>query len=91
MTTSKEVLSLYKQLLGKAAKFTDYNYRTYARRRIVDAFKANKDLSDESIIKAKYNFGIDNLGMLQRQTTISQMFTFDKLVVERLEKHHWTW
>lgn len=88
MTTLKEVLSLYKQLLQKAAKFTDYNYRTYAHRRVVDAFKANKDVADEQVIKEKYNKGIDNLAMLKRQTTISQMFTFDKLVVEPLEKHH---
>lgn len=88
MPTSREVLSLYKLLLAKAAKFSDYNFRTYAHRRVVDAFRANKSLSDEAAIKTQYNIGIDNLAMMLRQTTISQMFTFDKLVVEPLKKHH---
>ncbi|CUM64450.1 uncharacterized protein PRCAT00002054001 [Priceomyces carsonii] len=88
MTKSKEVLSLYKGLLEKALKFDNYNFREFAKRRVVDSFKANKSVSDPEKITLLYNEGINNLAVLHRQTTISQMYTFDKLVVEPLKKHH---
>ena len=88
MPNSKQILGLYKQLLEKAYKFDNYNFREFTKRKISDSFKANKSLNDEKAIKSFYNEGIDQLAMLQRQTTISQMFTFDKLVVEPLKKHH---
>ena len=87
-TTAKQVLSLYKQLLETSIKFENYNFREFARRKVRDTFKENKDLSDQKDIRKFYNEGINNLEMLKRQTTISQMFTFDKLVVEPLNKHH---
>ena len=88
MPNSKQILGLYKQLLEKAYKFDNYNFREFAKRKIVDSFKANKSLKDDEAIKSFYNEGIDQLTMLQRQTSISQMFTFDKVVVEPLKKHH---
>ncbi|EEQ38392.1 hypothetical protein EJF18_30762 [Clavispora lusitaniae] len=83
----KQILTLYKQLLGKAQKFDNYNYREYTKRRVHDAFKEHKNLKEEDKITEFFNEGVDNLAMLNRQTTISQMFTFDKLVVEPLQKH----
>lgn len=88
MPSSKQVLGLYKQLLEKAYKFDNYNFREYAKRKVVDSFRENKGLKSPEDITTFYNHGIDQLAMLQRQTTISQMFTFDKLVVEPLKKHH---
>ncbi|CAG87675.1 DEHA2E02992p [Debaryomyces hansenii CBS767] len=88
MPNSKQILGLYKQLLEKAYKFDNYNFREFAKRKVVDSFKANKSLKNDEAIKSFYNEGINQLAMLQRQTTISQMFTFDKVVVEPLKKHH---
>lgn len=85
--TTKQILSLYKQLLSKARKFDNYNFREYLTRRIHDAFKENKGLSDPERLTNFYNEGVNNLALLDRQTTISQMFTFEKLVVEPLKKH----
>ncbi|CAK7904683.1 protein Isd11p [[Candida] anglica] len=85
-TTSKQILGLYKQLLGKANKFDNYNFREFAKRKVVDSFKANKNLKDEEAVKNFYNEGINNLAMLHRQSTISQMYTFEKVVVEPLKK-----
>lgn len=86
--TSKQVLGLYKNLLEKAYKFDNYNFREYAKRRIHDSFQESKSLSDPDAIRTFYNEGINQLAMLKRQSTISQMYTFDKLVVEPLKKHH---
>ncbi|RLV90292.1 Protein CAJ1 [Spathaspora sp. JA1] len=88
MANSKQVLGLYKQLLEKAYKFDNYNFREYSKRRIHDSFKANKTLTDPKAVDEFYNKGIDSLALLHRQTSISQMYTFDKLVVEPLKKHH---
>ncbi|KAK6461858.1 hypothetical protein DFJ63DRAFT_204600 [Scheffersomyces coipomensis] len=86
--TSKQILGLYKQLLERAAKFDNYNFREYSKRKIVDSFKEHKSLKEEKDIVDFYNKGIDSLAQLKRQTTVSQMFTFDKLVVEPLKQKH---
>ncbi|AOW29312.1 hypothetical protein I503_03896 [Candida albicans SC5314] len=87
MANSKQILSLYKQLLEKAYKFDNYNFKEYSKRKIVETFKANKSLTNENEINQFYNEGINQLALLYRQTTISQLYTFDKLVVEPLKKH----
>ena len=87
MVNSKQILLLYKQLLEKAYKFDNYNFKEYSKRKIVETFKANKSLTNENEINQFYNEGINQLALLHRQTTISQLYTFDKLVVEPLKKH----
>ncbi|KAG8203180.1 hypothetical protein GWM34_02131, partial [Candida africana] len=87
MANSKQILLLYKQLLEKAYKFDNYNFKEYSKRKIVETFKANKSLTNENEINQFYNEGINQLALLHRQTTISQLYTFDKLVVEPLKKH----
>ncbi len=87
MANSKQILLLYKQLLEKAYKFDNYNFKEYSKRKIVETFKANKSLTNENEINQFYNEGINQLALLYRQTTISQLYTFDKLVVEPLKKH----
>lgn len=86
--TSKQVLQLYKSILSKASKFDNYNFREYFRRKAQYQFRENKNVSDEQHITQLYNEGIDTLALLTRQSAISQMFTFEKLVVEPLKKHH---
>lgn len=88
MPNSRQVLALYKQMLENAYKFDNYNFREFAKRKVVDSFKKNKNISDPEAVKTLYNDAINNLAMLKRQSTISQMYTFDKLVVEPLKKHH---
>ena len=87
MANSKQILLLYKQLLEKAYKFDNYNFKEYSKRKIVETFKANKSLTNENEINQFYHEGINQLALLHRQTTISQLYTFDKLVVEPLKKH----
>lgn len=88
MANSKDVLKLYRQMLKQAYKFDNYNFREYSKRRIHDAFKEHKSMTKQEEVDRFYNEGINNLALLHRQATISQMYTFDKLVVEPLKKHH---
>ncbi|CCH60919.1 hypothetical protein TBLA_0D04220 [Henningerozyma blattae CBS 6284] len=81
-----QVLSLYKQLIKNANHFSDYNFRNYFLRRTRDTFKANKSLQDQAKLENFYKQGINDLGVLKRQSIVSQLYTFDKLVVEPIDK-----
>lgn len=86
--TPKQVLALYRRILSKASKFDNYNFRDYFRRKTQHEFRANRNVTIEEQVTRLYNEGIDSLAMLNRQSAISQMYTFNKLVVEPLKKHH---
>ena len=74
--------------MNKAYKFDNYNFREYTKRKVHDTFKATKGVSNQEEVSKLYNEGINQLALLTRQTTISQLYTFDKLVIEPLNKHH---
>ncbi|EAT42558.1 AAEL005928-PC [Aedes aegypti] len=78
-----KVLSLYKQLLRESQKFSSYNFRNYALRRVRDAFRENKALTDSSKIQSEMDYARKNLEIIKRQALISQMFRADKLVIEK--------
>lgn len=86
--TSKQVLLLYKSILSKANKFDNYNFREYFKRKAQHDFRENRNVVDEQEVTRFYNDAIDTLAVLSRQSAVSQMFTFEKLVVEPLKKHH---
>jgi len=77
-----QVLKLYKTLLRESSKFSAYNYRCYALRRVRDAFHENKTISDPEAIAKELSEGYRNLEMIKRQVIVGQMFTTPKLVIE---------
>ncbi|KAF9416552.1 hypothetical protein HW555_006127 [Spodoptera exigua] len=68
--TKRQVLSMYKLLMREAEKFPNYNFRSYALRRIRDGFKENKALTDLKQIKQQYEFATENLSIIKRQVII---------------------
>ncbi|KAK9491050.1 complex 1 protein-domain-containing protein [Lipomyces doorenjongii] len=86
--TSQAVLSLYRSLLRTSRKFEAYNFREYAVRRTRDGFRIHKDETDPRMIEILLKQGEEQLALLQRQTAISQMYKFDKVVVEAAPKKH---
>ncbi|SCU81545.1 LANO_0B03466g1_1 [Lachancea nothofagi CBS 11611] len=84
-----QVLSLYKQIIKNANGFNNYNFRNYFLRKAKTSFRNASDLKDPVAIEEAWNTAKQELGVLKRQSVISQMYTFDKQVVEPLEqKHH---
>ncbi|XP_057555075.1 LYR motif-containing protein 4 isoform X1 [Hippopotamus amphibius kiboko] len=81
-----QVLALYRAMLRESQRFSAYSYRTYAIRRIRDAFRENKDVKDPVEIQALVNKAKRDLGMIRRQVHIGQMYSTDKLVIENQEK-----
>lgn len=86
--TRPQVLKLYKQFVKNAKQFSDYNFREYFLRRTRSGFKENMSVRDPVKLAAAYEEAQKNLGVLKRQSVISQMYTFDKLVVEPLGRSH---
>lgn len=80
--TAPRVLALYKKLLRESAKFSGYNYRSYAQRRIKDAFREHKHETDQSKIDSLIQKGQENLEIIKRQVVISQLYKEPKLVIE---------
>uniref|UniRef100_A0A8V0Y9C9 LYR motif containing 4 n=1 Tax=Gallus gallus TaxID=9031 RepID=A0A8V0Y9C9_CHICK len=56
--------------------------RTYAIRRIRDAFRENKSIKDSEKIEELVNKAKENLEIIHRQVTIGQMYATQKLVIE---------
>ncbi|XP_052635585.1 LYR motif-containing protein 4 isoform X2 [Harpia harpyja] len=62
-----QVLRLYRALLRESQRFSGYNYRTYAIRRIRDAFRENKNIKDSEKIEELVNKAKVNLEVIHRQ------------------------
>ncbi|XP_073733643.1 LYR motif-containing protein 4 isoform X1 [Callorhinus ursinus] len=62
-----QVLDLYRAMLRESKYFSAYNYRTYAVRRIRDAFRENKNVKDPVEIQALVNKARRDLGIIRRQ------------------------
>lgn len=80
-------VKLYKQLHREAEKFTQYNYRSFAHRRIRDHFEKNKTVIDIVQLQNLYKEGQRNLESLRRQTVLSSLYPHQKTVVEEQLKH----
>ncbi|XP_026465475.1 LYR motif-containing protein 4-like [Ctenocephalides felis] len=78
-----EILKLYKMILRESQKISAYNYRMYAIRRVRDAFRENKNLTDKKSIDLQLQFGAKNLEIIKRQALIGNMFDSTKLVIEK--------
>ncbi|XP_074478436.1 LYR motif-containing protein 4 isoform X1 [Sebastes fasciatus] len=77
-----QVISLYKVMLTESRKFPSYNYRTYALRRVRDAFRANRTVEDPKAVERLIVEGRQTLALIQRQVSIGKMFETQKIVVE---------
>ncbi|XP_011839977.1 PREDICTED: LYR motif-containing protein 4 isoform X1 [Mandrillus leucophaeus] len=62
-----QVLDLYRAMLRESKRFSSYNYRTYAVRRIRDAFRENKNVKDPVEIQTLVNKAKRDLEVIRRQ------------------------
>lgn len=86
MATSRDaVLNLYRNLIRESKKWSSYNYRMYALRKIRHEFQENKGLKDEQKIKTCYLKGQDALQMIQRQVTIGNLYNTRPLIIETIK------
>ncbi|XP_077626179.1 LYR motif-containing protein 4 isoform X1 [Crocuta crocuta] len=62
-----QVLDLYRAMLRESKHFSAYNYRTYAVRRIRDAFRENQNVKDPVEIQTLVNKAKRDLEIIRRQ------------------------
>ncbi|XP_053322972.1 LYR motif-containing protein 4 [Spea bombifrons] len=85
-SSRSQVLALYKIMLRESQKFSSYNYRTYAIRRIRDAFREKKNVHNFQEVQTLVHRAKENLDVIRRQVTIGQIYTTNKLVIESAVK-----
>ncbi|XP_069033727.1 LYR motif-containing protein 4 isoform X2 [Embiotoca jacksoni] len=81
-STRTQVMSLYRTMLRESNKFPSYNYRTYALRRVRDAFRANGKVEDPKTVERLMEEGQQTLALIQRQVSVGRMYETQKTVVE---------
>ncbi|EFR02560.1 hypothetical protein MGYG_09091 [Nannizzia gypsea CBS 118893] len=60
--------SLFRSLLRQANQFSAYNFREYARRRTIDAFREHQHETEERKIQELMQKGLTNLQMMKVAT-----------------------
>uniref|UniRef100_A0A096MHC6 Complex 1 LYR protein domain-containing protein n=1 Tax=Poecilia formosa TaxID=48698 RepID=A0A096MHC6_POEFO len=71
-STRSQVISLYKVMLKESSRFPSYNYsRTYALRRVRDAFRANREVEDPKAVERLMDEGEQMLALIQRQVSVT--------------------
>ncbi|KAH8235909.1 hypothetical protein KR032_010611 [Drosophila birchii] len=82
MSTRRQAITLYRNLMRESAKLPSYNFRMYAARKIRDTFRANRTIRDYDEIDRQMAAGQQNLELIRRQVIIGHLYTTDKLVIE---------
>jgi len=75
--------SLYRSLLREARKMSDYNFRSYALRRVKTGFENNRHLVGEDAQRALQE-GQIQFETLKRQSMISQMYPSATSVMDKI-------
>ena len=73
--SSREVLSVYKQLLRASLQFKDYNFKNYFYRRTQDEFR---NVNSKMTLADAHK----QLIIIQQQAQINSMYSAEKTVVE---------
>ena len=82
MSNKMVVLRMYKNLLREGQKFSDYNFRSYATRRIRAAFKENRHENDPMKLQHLKKYAFENLEVIKRQVAIGNMYGHSQVAVE---------
>ena len=79
-------LRLYRSLLQGGKQFKDYNLRAYCLRRCRLGFEQARNETDPVAIQALQQTGREQLKVIQRQATISNMYAGERSVMETLKR-----
>lgn len=74
MGGKNEALALFRSLLREANKFSSYNVRHYAKRRVAEGFRENQQLQDPEAVRAALQQGKQGLELMKRQVLIYSLY-----------------
>lgn len=86
MASNKYILNLYKQLMREGQKFPDYNFRSYAVRRVKDAFREGQKETDQLKAKVLLQKAEENLAMMKRQAILGNLYRDNISIIESIPK-----
>ena len=81
MVAKAQVLSMMRACLRQARHFDNYNFRAHAMRRVIGGFRESKKLEGQAA-EEKFKWGQDQLRLLKRQRTISEMFPEEMSIMQ---------
>lgn len=79
---STPAVSLFRTLLREAKQMTDYNFRSFAVRRVKAGFKTNRNLQGREEAAAALKTGEEQLAVMKRQVVIGKMYPSARSVME---------
>jgi hypothetical protein len=68
-----QVLELYRNSLRAARSLTNYNFRSYALRRLREEYRAAKHLSSAEAGR-QYTWGVEQFQVIYRQAVVSSLY-----------------
>ena len=86
MASRSKILGLYKQMMKESKKFSNYNFREYAIRRVRDGFKEGKVETEPTRVSELVKFAEDQLAVITRQATVGQLYQENAMVLEAKKK-----
>ena len=78
-TNSFQIRSLFRSLLRQSSQFANYNFREYAKRRTIDAFREHKGENDERMVQELVQHGLRELQRLKVWTVYTRSFELEEI------------
>lgn len=79
------VLSLLRNFIRNANKFSNYNFREHAKRRAIGGFRLNKNLTQEAASE-QFARGREQLEVVRRQAIVNSLYAEGISVVQSAGK-----
>lgn len=81
-----DVVLLYRQMMRESKRFPNYMFRTYALRRVRDAFHENRNVTDAAVIDKLVHDAHTNLQVIRRQVIIGNLYKGKPFAIESIGK-----
>lgn len=78
-----QALGLFRSLLRESKRISNYNFRNHALRRVREEFRASASLETPEDVASRLAFGEEQLQLVRRQATISQLYPQEKHVLDK--------
>ena len=69
-------------MMRQAARFSDYNFRAHAKRRIADEFHFKRSLVQVQDVLVSVTRGREQLSLLQRQALMSRLYPESRSIMQ---------
>lgn len=73
-------------MMRESKRFPNYMFRTYALRRVRDAFHENRNVTDPAAVEKLIQDAHTNLQVIRRQVIIGNLYKGNQFAIEAIEK-----